>query len=341
MASRSVLLALLAAVLFLQLAAAGVAAGAARRELLQSNIPTDNTAPPPKIEGSCKALQCPDNYTDVCRLAPLCIVQNYKYVCFYTNKKSKDGAACKKGFPNYCKDGECKQAFCFPGDATVQLENGQKIAMSKLMPGARVQTLNKNGKVVYTDVMLFHHAVNGPADGAPSPMLSIAYESEGRAGSLRLSPEHMLYTAPSTNASAVKVVPAMALKAGDLVLVESAGRSVAVEIVGISKAAAASSYYAPETMSGNLLVDGVLVSTYARPANTHEGAHMSMAPMRALYRMFPSLFSQRQTGVFWYNQMLLSIPQPVRDFLARTFLHGKVVQRPHIAATIETNSLAA
>ena len=41
--------------------------------------------------------------------------------------------------------------------------------------------------------------------------------------------------------------------------------------------------YVPQTMKGNIVVDGVLVSCY--PSTHHDLAHMSMAPMR----WFPEL----------------------------------------------------
>ncbi len=45
------------------------------------------------------------------------------------------------------------------------------------------------------------------------------------------------------------------------------------------------------SVSGNLLVDGVLVSSYAAESPVpHEVCHSIMAPMRLLYRLLPSLF---------------------------------------------------
>jgi hypothetical protein len=151
---------------------------------------------------------------------------------------------------------ECDESNdCFPGDAKVELENGKKTAMADLNVGDHVRV----GPSEFSEVYMFTH--KDAEVKAKFVKISTAAEQ-----SIRLTAGHYLYVNG-------KLQTARTVKVGDMV---SAGNVTAVS------AEWADGLYNPHTMAGDIVVDGVLTSTYT-DALMPKLAHALLWPVRMLY----------------------------------------------------------
>lgn len=67
--------------------------------------------------------------------------------------------------------------------------------------------------------------------------------------------------------------------------------------------------FAPLTLSGTALINGVLVSNYAHLAD-HDISHGAFFPLRALYKVFGSSIDFHTVdGVNWYASLLMKISE--------------------------------
>jgi len=181
-------------------------------------------------------------------------------------------------------------ASCFPGDATVQTENGNRISMNRLRVGDRILTVDvATGRSYFDDVIAFLHR----SETAKSSFVRLHLQ-DGSA--LTLSRRHLVYVLveqhvqqSSTEMELGSPRFAESVKAGDFVVrvgspepSQNASDVIVERVVHISAVHSANGVYAPLTTSGNLVVDGVLASSYAE-INSHRVAHWAMAPVRAFH----------------------------------------------------------
>jgi hypothetical protein len=143
---------------------------------------------------------------------------------------------------------------CFPGDAQVELEGGKKVSMSALKVGDHVRV----GPSEFSEVYMFTHK------DAEVKANFVKISTSER--SIRLTSGHYLYVNG-------KLQTARTVKVGDMV---SAGNVTAVT------AEWADGLYNPHTMTGDIVVDGVLTSTYT-DALLPKLAHTLLWPVRMLY----------------------------------------------------------
>jgi hypothetical protein len=90
--------------------------------------------------------------------------------------------------PHTSGGGKCE---CFPGDATVTLEDGSTKSMTEVAIGDRVLTMDASGALAFSDVYMFGH-LDRHATGA---FITITTESGAM---LRLTPDHYLPTSSAT-----------------------------------------------------------------------------------------------------------------------------------------------
>jgi len=182
---------------------------------------------------------------------------------------------------------------CFPAHATVQLANGDRLAMSELRVGDEVLSVMADGSVGTSPVVAFLDKQTNTAASLGAGFVQIQL-AEGR--SLTLTPEHLVFKVDrEANSqqqegmlieftSSAVAVAADSIKAGDaLWLVAEEGEDTAQKIepsVVLSVVPVISDgLYAPLVSTGMLLVDGVVASCYSH-AKSHELAHLAMTPLR-------------------------------------------------------------
>lgn len=173
---------------------------------------------------------------------------------------------------------------CFPGDSTVTISDGSTVMIKDLKVGTHV--LSDSG--TFSPVFMFGHR------DTKSWMPVIEIRAAGSSGTVRMSPGHYLYVDGRLR-TAEKVV------VGDMVTTAT-GESVPV--IEVTKSVG-HGMYAPTTMSGSLVVDGVLASAYTNAVHPSV-AHWLLAPMRLMYRarLLPHLSWLERRSWAWLARKL-------------------------------------
>lgn len=153
---------------------------------------------------------------------------------------------------------------CFPADALVSLEDGSTKRMDELEIGDSV-VVGVGGE--RSEIFMFTHKL--PKARARFVHVHV----QGVEAPLRLSSGHYVYVNS-------KLVAASTIHVGDLVTLAD-GKTAAVTMV--SRDVGGIGLYNPQTLHGDIVVDGVLCSTYTTAASA-QVAHAALAPLRALYR---------------------------------------------------------
>ncbi|CAN8070026.1 unnamed protein product [Agarophyton chilense] len=163
-----------------------------------------------------------------------------------------------------------KKAVCFPRDATVSTVGGGLVRMKDLNIGARVLTSSNR---TYSEVFLFTHQ----DESVVAPFVKISTAS-GR--HIVLSGSHYLYLNKNIRA-------ADTAKISDFVTLAS---GVNDHIVNIESVWARGLYH-PQTMDGNIIVNGIAATTWTRAVPPSTACSL-LAPIRGVYKLLPSpLFS--------------------------------------------------
>lgn len=157
------------------------------------------------------------------------------------------------------EDDDDDDSVCFPGSATVELQNGGVVPMSSLSIGDMV----KVGVNEYSRVFMFTHKM---ADAAYK---FVTLETESGAA-LSLTDGHYLYANGA-------LVAAKTVKAGDTLTLGNGEESV-VSAVGTT---ADVGLFNPQTVSGNVVVNGVVASTYTTAVEPGF-AHAILSPFRLM-----------------------------------------------------------
>lgn len=152
-------------------------------------------------------------------------------------------------------------AECLPAAARVALPGGRALPVARLRTGDRVHV----GRGRYSPVFAWTHR-DPAADAA-----CVAIDA-GLSRPLILTPGHFVYA----NGAAV---PAGSVRPGDA-LRGADGRMLVVRGV---QAVHAKGLYNPQTLQGDIVVEGVIVSTYTQMVERVQ-AHALLAPVRATFR---------------------------------------------------------
>lgn len=156
------------------------------------------------------------------------------------------------------EDSEDPQGACFPGDVMLSVSGNKTVAMKNLK-GGNIIKVSDSG--IYSRVMAFTHRDPSRAH----PYLEISF-SNGM--SLTLSDEHYTYVSGRLKA-------ASAVRLGDKMKRDD-GREIVVWDI---RRVWATGKYAPHTIHGDLVVNGVVVSAYT--TNVHPTiAHALLLPVR-------------------------------------------------------------
>lgn len=157
------------------------------------------------------------------------------------------------------------------------LAGGFQKSLSSLTPGDRVMALSETGQVVFSPVLLFLH--RDPE--SRSRFLSLQTEDGHR---LAVTPHHLVFSDAYCRPDGRQYRARFASRAqtGTCIVVLTAEGDVRPSrIVSISEEED-TGVYAPLTEAGNVLVDGVLASSYAL-VEDHRLAHWAFGPVRLLF----------------------------------------------------------
>eukprot|EP00061_Rhincodon_typus_P011874 g37220.t1 len=207
-----------------------------------------------------------------------------------------------------------KTGGCFPGNASVLVEDGRRKRVSDLQPGDRVQTVDHGGNVIFSSFVTF-------LDRDPRAMkIFQLLETQDPPHSLLLTPAHLVYVADNFTLDLGKFRPTFAsnVQVGQyLYVVGHSGHRPAM-VIGISMRELEGAY-APLTQHGTLVVNGILASCFAA-IDGHRLAHLAFAPLRLCYQL-TSIFgggTSWQEGMHWYSRLLYRLG---RLFLSAEYFH--------------------
>jgi len=171
-------------------------------------------------------------------------------------------------------------ALCFPADTTVMTPQGAK-RMGNVNVGDTVRVVSQDGKLAWSQVCGWAH--REPTTTAGYLRLTTSHRQ------LVVSADHLVATI-SASGTNISFVPAKDVKVGDRLLECDntpqgtsgvwANGVVTVDII------TAQGVFAPLTLAGTVVVDGVAASCYAA-TQSHTVAHAAMKPVRAGWRHNP------------------------------------------------------
>ncbi|KAG9278398.1 tiggy-winkle hedgehog protein [Astyanax mexicanus] len=182
-----------------------------------------------------------------------------------------------------------KAGGCFPGWATVQLEDGGTKPVRDLRVGDRVLAADEEGRAVFSDFIMF-------MDEAPRARRQfIVIETAEPVKRLVLTPAHLLFvrsssSSSSSSSSLMSARFASRVQVGHEVFVtdgiteEGVGRVLqSARVVRVySTELEHEGAYAPVTVHGTVVVDQVLASCYTA-VEQHWLAHSALVPARLSY----------------------------------------------------------
>lgn len=166
--------------------------------------------------------------------------------------------------PEASEEGTVKD--CFPAFATVELGSGLVIPISALKVGDTVKT----GVDSASEVILFTHR---EADSRNEFLQLTA--ATGHV--ITLSSGHYVHVG-----SHGRLMPARGVEVGDTLLLGSSG---AWSQITKKTRVRAQGLYNPQTIDGNVVVNGVVASTYTTAVHPHFAHRTLMAPVRWVYRL--------------------------------------------------------
>ncbi|KAH0629263.1 hypothetical protein JD844_011202 [Phrynosoma platyrhinos] len=204
---------------------------------------------------------------------------------------------------------------CFPGDAAVTLQSGEKRRLSELRRGDFVLSVDQSGQVTPSEVLLFLDR------DQHQQATFVAIETDSPVHRLLLTPSHLIFAAQDLANSTEDFSPIFAsrVRVGDSVLAYQDG-SLQLHPAQVVRVwwQEGTGVYAPLTSHGTILVNGVLASCYA-VLESHRWAHHAFTPLRLAHGLF-SLMPQKgesrncstqEMGMHWYSQFLYQLAQSV------------------------------
>lgn len=162
---------------------------------------------------------------------------------------------------------------CFPAHSLVELKNGTVREMHKLEIGDLVRT----GTSTFSTVFMFTHRIG-------YGNYSFIRIETSKGSILSLTPGHYIYV--NSGLSAAKAV-----KVGDVVHGRNGGEIV--QAVSFTKEGG---LFNPQTVDGDIMVNGIRASTYTQTVAPMT-AHALLAPVRILHSLFGFATKVLETGV--------------------------------------------
>jgi hypothetical protein len=160
---------------------------------------------------------------------------------------------------------------CFPSSASVELRSGATKRMDQVEVGdvVRVSTTE------FSAVFMWTH--RDPSYTAGNYVKVTA--ANGR--SLTAAAGHFVYASPGGSAAGRTATPIERIAVGDALFLAD---GVATQVVS-SDRVAGSGLYNPQTLHGDVVVDGFHATCYTKAIEQPKLAHALLAPLRSLYKL--------------------------------------------------------
>eukprot|EP01029_Cantina_marsupialis_P019464 TRINITY_DN4516_c1_g3_i1.p1 TRINITY_DN4516_c1_g3~~TRINITY_DN4516_c1_g3_i1.p1 ORF type:complete len:625 (-),score=204.92 TRINITY_DN4516_c1_g3_i1:1558-3396(-) len=228
------------------------------------------------------------------------------------------GGACIA--PNTCRCNRCYGGAncasytcgCMDGEGVLQLANNGTVTAKEVQIGDEVLALNAEGELIYSPVFYVRERDIGEDVG----LLKVSTKSR----STVVTVDHLLFTADSSIAAYADRTAIMTedLKEGDLLWVEVDGQMIAEPIESI-ESKPTRSMMAVQTMEGNVILDGVAVSSYE--TNETWGWIESLEE-RFMFKYFPSIAKSdgyRAVSNYWEDYLQIPIVDTIYNSYRSVF----------------------
>lgn len=178
--------------------------------------------------------------------------------------------------------GSLDDTTCFPWNAMVYLEDGSRITMEEVRVGDRVQVSSSE----FSEVFVFTHR-----DRYDSATHYVEITSGNV--SVTMTGSHLIHVSKG-------MIQASDCKRG-LKILTVFGWQVVTSVREVK----ASGLYNPQTLHGDIVVDGVVASTFTTAVQTHMASGL-LSPLRALYRVGVAgeTFWDIMFSATWLRQMI-------------------------------------
>jgi preprotein translocase subunit YajC len=173
-----------------------------------------------------------------------------------------------------------KSGSCFPAESTVQMESGEHKRMDKLEVGDRVLV----GDGTFSHVFMFTHKVD---DEVGREFVRITTDSDN---TVVATEGHYIPTVGNGLSTAGS------LCVGDQLFVSGSGGGFTSATVTSTERVTRTGLYNPQTVRGDIVVDGIVASTYTTAVEPRL-AHAILTPLRALYLWFDVYSSSLENGL--------------------------------------------
>jgi len=171
--------------------------------------------------------------------------------------------------------------LCFPGHSLVEVKNRGLVSLDQINVGDEV----KVGLDVFDRVYSFGHKTSS------REFAYLQIQTTGKSNPLEISTDHMVFVVDAKTAEK-RAVPASHVKVGDWLAADSTAPTQVASVTNVFRRGA----YAPFTMAGTIVVNGVVSSSYVSlqgtdtlmigrmkmPLNMHFVAHFFTSPFRLL-----------------------------------------------------------
>lgn len=195
--------------------------------------------------------------------------------------------------------GTCPTAyFCFPQTSIVIKDTIGAVPMTELQVGDKILVEARGGSLVYEDVYMIPHGELGRV----AVFMKICTKSQK---CVLLSPDHWIPTQAKKGVAPTALKESKKVKIGDKVKVLAGNGSMVWEYVSSVDAEYATGLYSPYTLSGLLVVDGILVSSHSSWILDHMLERMNVPCAAGYQTLFGSIRSvYRMLGARHFARIL-------------------------------------
>ena len=166
---------------------------------------------------------------------------------------------------------------CFPADSRLTLENGGLVRMEDVVAGHRVAV----DQDIHSDVFFFGH--KRPEVLSEYVRIDTSFSESSGGSPLRISPGHYMYVNG-------KMATARTVQVGDTLRLKDGSPTPVLSV----KKETRRGLFAPTTLHGDLVVDGIVVSSYTDAVHPRL-AHALLHPVRLAYRIGLKSITERFT----------------------------------------------
>lgn len=215
--------------------------------------------------------------------------------------------------------GELDTSECFPATALVQMNDGSMRTMLELQVGDEVRAVDSQGLVTASPIYVFPHAIQ-------TGMYRFIKVTLASNQTITATPDHYFIVSQGGGGwSHKKAVTARDVKVGDSMWIITSHpahgneRSLQLSQVTCVESVMAEGIYSPFTLTGTIIVNGVVASVYNDMLGNEYAMHAFCAWGRWLWRVAPGFFSYMHRKE-WASPLALIVGRAAAGVLRLTSL---------------------